>query len=184
MLMYRLFAVAALLVLSACSSTPSSPRTSSSAPPIGTGPGDTSRATAPGGTAPALPSLPSAAGANSGQGVCGAFTSGEIGQYVGQEASPGEVSGPLNTACTWDTPGNGNVAIQVVPADYYLPRKSAGYRELSGVGTRAFVETSMFGGWLAGAQDEGKAILVDISSAGITADRAVALLTAAVRRLP
>lgn len=187
--MYRPLLLAAVLVVGACSSSagdrgatdagtrPAGPRPSAStAPPSASGPDV---------TAPALPSLPSGAGANSGKGVCGAFSADEIGRYAKKPARAGEVSGPLNTACSWDTDGNGNVLIQVVPADYWEPHNTAGHRALTGIGTEAFVEASMFGGgWVAVAKDEGKVIYVDMTGAQITADDAVALLTEAVKRLP
>lgn len=156
----------------------------STTPPAGTAHrGDTAAPGLP--TQPALPSLPSAAGANSGTGVCGAFTDAEISGYAGQAASAGEVSGPLNTACTWDTAGNGNVMIQIVPEDYWEPHNTTGHRALKGIGDEAFVEGDMFGdGWVAVAKDEHKVIYVDIGGAAATADRAVALLTEAVQRLP
>ncbi len=132
-------------------------------------------------TADALRSSTSATGAASTDPVCRLYSSDDAAHYIGEPAKDGELS---MGGCQWMAEqGQGNMMVQVVPVRYNeKPEGSRGYRVLSGVGSDAFVSTSM-DGWLAGAVVGKKAVRASVAGKDASETTAIALLKETIKRL-
>jgi len=85
--------------------------------------------------------------------LCGLFTVDEIAAVIDTPVEPGHVAGPLETACQWSAvAGGARVLIQKAEARYWEDGKGVeGYRELEGIGERAYVVPDPLGGVRASA---------------------------------
>jgi hypothetical protein len=131
-------------------------------------------------TAAALSGADSAAAAANPQ--CKLFTPSELATYAGERLSAGEVAA-MGSGCHWAAvSGDGSVLIQVVPAEYHEPHSGApGFRQVSDVGTKGFVESEL-GGWNAGAITGTDAVVVAVSGPKASDAVAIALLKETVAR--
>lgn len=131
-------------------------------------------------TADALRASTSTTGASSTDPVCKLYSSDDAARYIGKPAKDGQLS---MGGCQWMAQdGNGNMMIQVVPERYNeKPEGASGYRNLSDVGSDAFVSTFM-DGWLAGAVVGKEAVRASVSGNGVTDATAIALLKETIKR--
>jgi hypothetical protein len=118
-------------------------------------------------------------------GICGLFSPQELAEVLGEPMKPGTVSGPLGSACTWDSEREGkDVMIQIVDADSYEDgSRASGGEALTGIGERAFAGPWL-GGARAGALTATHAVYVLVSGTSDDRARAVALLPRVIERLP
>lgn len=58
-------------------------------------------------------------GGGAGAQLCALFSASEIGGVVGAKLDKGEVTAPMDSACTWSQDDERQVSIQIVPADFY-----------------------------------------------------------------
>lgn len=58
-------------------------------------------------------------GGGAGAQLCSLFSASEIGGVVGAKLDKGEVTAPMDSACTWSQDDERQVSIQIVPADFY-----------------------------------------------------------------
>jgi hypothetical protein len=131
-------------------------------------------------TAAALSGADSAAAATNPQ--CKLFTPSELATYAGERLSAGEVAA-MGSGCHWAAvSGDGSVLIQVYPAEFHEPHRGApGFRQVSDVGTKGFVESEL-GGWNAGAITGPDAVVVAVSGPKASDAVAIALLKETIAR--
>ena len=112
---------------------------------------------------------------------CKLFTLGELSKFVGMPLAPGRVAA-MGSGCQWvASSGDGSALIQVVPARYHEPHSRApGFKKLSDIGTRGFVENDM--GWNAGAIIGSESIVVSVTGPAANAATAIALLKETITR--
>jgi hypothetical protein len=112
--------------------------------------------------------------------ICEAIPTETVAAIVGRDIARGE--GTLG-ACEWKAPEA--VRVRLFPPGEWSPRAGAGgYRELSGIGSEAYVAHGTFdNGFEAGALLSDRAVAAIIPAGWATEDMAVTLLRAAVERL-
>jgi hypothetical protein len=112
--------------------------------------------------------------------VCEAVAVDTVAAITGRQVSAGD--GELG-ACEWKAPEA--VRVRLFPPGEWSPDSGAdGYRELSGIGSEAYVASGTFGnGYEAEALLDDRAVAAIIPADWATEDMAVALLRAAVERL-
>ena len=112
---------------------------------------------------------------------CKLFTPGELSKLVGMSLAPGRVAA-MGTGCQWlASSGDGSALIQVVPARYHEPHSGApGFKKLTDIGTRGFVENDM--GWRAGAIIGSESVIASVSGPAANAATAIALLKETITR--
>lgn len=125
-------------------------------------------------------------GGNAGPGLCGLFSRTEIGGFVGTEVGDGQVTGPLRSACTWESGDHGtSVMITMVLPSFYptLTAGAEGYRELDGIGDQAHAGKDQIAGMAAETVRTGvDMIKVSVDGRDNGLDVAVNLLRETVRR--
>lgn len=121
--------------------------------------------------------------------LCTLFTAAEIKEFLGAQVGEGHEAGPMNSACQWDGSDAGdeaaNAQIQLINDTRYWEKHTAakGYEVLHGIGTEAFVATSMFGGWEAGALTNKAVVYASLSGGSASHDTAVRFLRTSLERL-
>jgi hypothetical protein len=123
-----------------------------------------------------------AAGTAANNPQCKLFTPAEAGKYIGEPVAAGQ-NAAMGSGCQWTAKGDGgDVLVQVVPANYFTPPKLAkGYKELTGIGSKAYVVPEM-GGWVAGALVGSDGVLVSVAGKAASETQAVALLQETLKR--
>lgn len=155
--------------------------------------GDTEGDSDPGApvTPPAATSAPaSSAGGQLGQGVdvsaltantvCDAVPAETVAEITGHDVSTGK---GVVGACEWSAPEA--IRVRLYPPGEWSPDSGeGGYRELSGIGSEAYVAKGTFGsGYQAEALLDDRAVAVIIPAGWAGEDMTIALLRAAVERL-
>lgn len=111
--------------------------------------------------------------------VCKLFKPKELEQYIGEKLGP-----PQNATggCQWVTNDEvGDVEIGVVAARYYEPHEGETYREISGIGSKAF-SARFLDSWQASAVTGEDAVSVMVAGDKATRETAEALLRETIRR--
>jgi hypothetical protein len=117
-----------------------------------------------------------------GNALCALFKPAELAAYIGEPVGkPGNAA--MGSGCQWlAKDGEGDVLIQVIPADYHEPHSgSDGFRKLDGPGAEAFVERA-YDGWSAGAIIGEESIVAMVAGEKASAETAEALLREAAKR--
>jgi len=112
--------------------------------------------------------------------VCDAVPVDTVASITGREVSDGKGS---VGACEWKAPQA--VRVRLFPPGEWSPHTDAGgYREVTGIGTKAYVAKGTFGsGYRAEALLDDRAVAAIIPAEWATEDMATTLLRAAVERL-
>lgn len=112
---------------------------------------------------------------------CKLFTQAEISALAGAQLGPGENAAGA-TGCSWtDKDYEASALIQVVPARYFPePRLVQGFRQLPGIGTKAWVAPDF--DWSAGALVDAEGIVVVLKGKKATEASAIALLQEVIKR--
>jgi len=112
---------------------------------------------------------------------CKLFSQAEISALAGAPLGPGE-NAAGGTGCMWtDKDYESSALVQVVPARYFPePRLVKGFRQLPGIGTKAWVAPDY--DWSAGALDQTEAVVVVLKGKTATEASAVALLQEVIKR--
>jgi hypothetical protein len=125
-------------------------------------------------------------GGNAGPGLCRLFSRDQIGGFLCTPVGDGTVTGPLRSACSWQSPdSSADVMITMALPGFYpsIPTSVADYRQLTGIGDRAASGTDSLGGMSAEMMRAG----IDMIRVGVTGpangiDIAVTILREAVNR--
>ena len=112
---------------------------------------------------------------------CKLFTQAEISALAGAPLGPGE-NAAGGTGCMWTDKDSVSWAlVQVGPARYfYEPKLVKGFKQLPGIGTKAWVAPD--GDWSAGALVQTEAVVVELKGKKATEASAVALLQEVIKR--
>lgn len=112
---------------------------------------------------------------------CKLFTQDEISALAGAPLSAGE-NAAGGTGCMWaDEEYESSALVQVVPAEYFFePSLVKGFRQLPGIGTKAWVAPD--DDWSAGALVQTEAVVVVLKGKKATEASAVALLQEVIKR--
>jgi hypothetical protein len=144
-------------------------------------PGSSAQTRAPAG---AGSSAPEGTGEASAGGLCGLFTPEELAPLLGGTPGPGQIAGPLGTACQWINPASKvDVLFQEVrPDDFEDADDVDGYRKLEGIGDYAYVAPHPLGRVAAALTADAAYIVLGDESAD--PDKLADLLKTFVQRSP
>lgn len=155
----------------------------------------------PAGPAPAGQAAPTSAGADPATGsggivlgpdggvgaqICAAFSREEIAALGGSPVQPGQVTGPLGSACSWDFETTGIVLVQVMTPEYWSAfrnQSDSRHQELPGIGNEAFVQPGLVSGWAAGALFDDRLVVTEVSGPTATSALASGVLRGVVGKL-
>lgn len=121
-----------------------------------------------------------------GEQICAAFSRDEIAALAGSPVQPGQVTGPLGSACSWDFETTGIVLVQVMTPDYWSAfrnQSDSQHQELPGIGNEAYVQPGLVSGWAAGALFDDRLVVVEVSGPTATAALATGVLRGVVGKL-
>lgn len=123
-----------------------------------------------------------AKGPPSGNDACGLFKPAELDVYIGEPVGAPQ-NAAMGSGCQWlAKDGDGDVLIQVVPADYHEPHSlSEGFRKLDGLGEKAFVERA-YDGWSAGTIHGNESVVAMVAGEKASPETAEALLRETIKR--
>ncbi|MDR2244368.1 MAG: hypothetical protein LBE15_03035 [Burkholderiales bacterium] len=117
--------------------------------------------------------------------ACALLTREEAHKALGTKVSKGKPSGPMGSACQWESTRDENrfIQVQLVPARYWEDRHAVkGYRRLEGIGQKAYVVPEL-GDWLVAVQTQKDAVFVSLPQKGTSEADAIELAKIVVERL-
>lgn len=172
-LRFAVLACTALALLTACGDTEGDSDTGAPVTP----PAATSAPTSSAGGDPGHGVDVSALTANT---VCDAVPAETVAAITGHDVSPGK---GVVGACEWSAPEA--IRVRLFPLGEWSPNSGeGGYRELSGIGSAAYVAKGTFGsGYQAEVLLDDRAVAAIIPAEWASEDMAITLLRAAVERL-
>ncbi|GAA4421034.1 hypothetical protein GCM10023148_21340 [Actinokineospora soli] len=118
--------------------------------------------------------------------ICETLPQEEIAALAGAPVQPGQVAGPLGSACAWDFETTGIVLVQVMTPDYwesFANPSDSRHQELSGIGSEAFVQPGLVSGWSAGALFADRLVVAEVTGPTSTSGLAEGVLRGVVGRL-